>query len=190
MGFQSITRTRGVKSAVPPMIQHRLKTAEPTMVPTPTSFLTAKTPIKDVKSSGADDPAAMKVAPATSVIGRRRRSWPKHATCTWHRWRAKGKGGGGSAGLQAAPSLAASLRGRARLRQCTWRQAKRLCDVLKRRHKIVVTHYGEGPEHVEYAPEEHADSQQLGNSQRHTSVRFNSGSAAEKSGLTIKSTRN
>ena len=36
------------------------------MVPTPTSFLTAKTPMRDVNSSGADEPAAMNVAPATS----------------------------------------------------------------------------------------------------------------------------
>ena len=55
-----------VNRAVPPMIQHRLNTADPTIVPTPTSFLTAKTPIREVKSSGADEPAAMNVAPATS----------------------------------------------------------------------------------------------------------------------------
>ena len=43
----------------------RLKTADPTMVPTPTSdsFVAAA---NEVKSSGADDPAAIKVAPATS----------------------------------------------------------------------------------------------------------------------------
>lgn len=35
------------------------------MVPTPTS-LSAVTPATDVNSSGAEDPAAMKVAPATS----------------------------------------------------------------------------------------------------------------------------
>ena len=35
------------------------------MVPTPTS-LSAATPATDVNSSGADDPAAMNVAPATS----------------------------------------------------------------------------------------------------------------------------
>ena len=34
-------------------------------MPTPTSVSTA-TPATEVKSSGADDPAAMKVAPATS----------------------------------------------------------------------------------------------------------------------------
>ena len=37
----------------------------PTIVPTPTSLSTV-TPAIDVNSSGADDPAAMKVAPATS----------------------------------------------------------------------------------------------------------------------------
>jgi len=39
----------------------------PTMVPTPTS-LPVPTPATDVKSSGAEDPAAMKVAPATSSL--------------------------------------------------------------------------------------------------------------------------
>ncbi len=45
-----------------------LKTAEPTMVPIPTSLLAMKTPMIDVKSSGAEPPAAMKVAPATSGL--------------------------------------------------------------------------------------------------------------------------
>ena len=66
MGFQSMVSTVGVNIAVPPMMQQRLKTAEPTMVPMPTSFFTANTPMSDVNSSGADEPAAMKVAPATS----------------------------------------------------------------------------------------------------------------------------
>lgn len=39
----------------------------PTIVPTPTS-LSVPTPATDVNSSGADDPAAMKVAPATSSL--------------------------------------------------------------------------------------------------------------------------
>ena len=47
------------------MMTNMLNTAEPTMVPTPTS-LSTDTPARDVKSSGADDPAAMNVAPATS----------------------------------------------------------------------------------------------------------------------------
>lgn len=37
----------------------------PTIVPTPTS-LSAVTPATDVNNSGAEDPAAIKVAPATS----------------------------------------------------------------------------------------------------------------------------
>ena len=43
----------------------RLNTADPTIVPTPTSdsFVAAA---NEVKSSGAEDPAAIKVAPATS----------------------------------------------------------------------------------------------------------------------------
>ena len=45
-----------------------LKTAEPTMVPIPTSDLAIKTPMMEVKSSGAEPPAAMKVAPATSGV--------------------------------------------------------------------------------------------------------------------------
>ena len=43
----------------------KYSTTYPTMVPTPTSVSTA-TPATLVKSSGAEDPAAMKVAPATS----------------------------------------------------------------------------------------------------------------------------
>ncbi len=41
--------------------------AYPTMVPTPTS-LSVLTPATDVNSSGAEEPAAMKVAPATSSL--------------------------------------------------------------------------------------------------------------------------
>jgi hypothetical protein len=43
-----------------------LKTAEPTIVPTPMSPSVMKVPIALTKSSGADVAAAMKVAPATS----------------------------------------------------------------------------------------------------------------------------
>ena len=46
-------------------INHNRAPAYPTMVPTPTSVSTA-TPATLVKSSGADEPAAMNVAPATS----------------------------------------------------------------------------------------------------------------------------
>ena len=50
------------------MTNRILKTAEPTMVPIPTSFLAMKTPMTEVKSSGAEPPAAIKVAPATSGL--------------------------------------------------------------------------------------------------------------------------
>lgn len=76
------------------MMQRMLKTADPTMVPTPTSPWVMKTPAQkaanhnhvapsireylnvcymyvpmtDAKSSGAELPAAMKVAPATSSL--------------------------------------------------------------------------------------------------------------------------
>lgn len=45
------------------MTKRMLKTAEPTIVPVPTSPLAMKTPRMAVKSSGALEPAAMKVAP-------------------------------------------------------------------------------------------------------------------------------
>lgn len=48
------------------MTKRILKTAEPTMVPMPTLLCEMKTPMMEVKSSGAEPPAAMKVAPATS----------------------------------------------------------------------------------------------------------------------------
>lgn len=44
-----------------------LKTAEPTMVPTPMSPSVMKVPITLTKSSGADVAAAINVAPATSA---------------------------------------------------------------------------------------------------------------------------
>lgn len=43
-----------------------LKVADPTIVPIPTLFSVIKTPKTLVKNSGADPPAAMNVAPATS----------------------------------------------------------------------------------------------------------------------------
>lgn len=56
--------------AVTPMIHRMLKTADPTMVPIPISLdvfpLVNET--KEEKSSGADEPAAMKVAPVTKYI--------------------------------------------------------------------------------------------------------------------------
>ena len=51
------------------MTKRTLKTAEPIIVPKPTSEPDAKTPMKEVNSSGAEPPAAMKVAPAV-VRGR------------------------------------------------------------------------------------------------------------------------
>lgn len=44
-----------------------LKTAEPTIVPTPISPSVMKVPMTLTKSSGADVAAAIKVAPATSA---------------------------------------------------------------------------------------------------------------------------
>ena len=38
------------------------------MVPIPTSLCAMKTPMTEVKSSGAEPPAAIKVAPATSGL--------------------------------------------------------------------------------------------------------------------------
>lgn len=45
-----------------------LKTAEPTMVPTPMSPSVMKVPITFTNSSGAEVAAAMNVAPATSFV--------------------------------------------------------------------------------------------------------------------------
>ena len=45
-----------------------LNTADPTTVPIPPSFWAIKTRIMAVNSSGADPPAAIKVAPATSGV--------------------------------------------------------------------------------------------------------------------------
>ena len=50
------------------MTNKMLKTADPTMVPMPTSLLAINTPMMLVKSSGADPPAAINVAPATSGL--------------------------------------------------------------------------------------------------------------------------
>ena len=47
------------------MTKRTLKTAEPTIVPKPTADC-VNVPMSEVKSSGAEPPAAMKVAPATS----------------------------------------------------------------------------------------------------------------------------
>ena len=47
-------------------IKSILNTADPTIVPRPMSLFVIKTPITEVNNSGAELPAAMKVAPATS----------------------------------------------------------------------------------------------------------------------------
>ena len=49
-----------------PITKRILNTADPTIVPIPTSLNAIKTPIIDVNNSGAEPPAAMNVAPATS----------------------------------------------------------------------------------------------------------------------------
>merc|ERR1719193_2466721 len=65
-GHQVSSRMPLANMAQHPMTKRMLKTADPTMVPMPTSLLAMKTPKREVKSSGADPPAAMNVAPATS----------------------------------------------------------------------------------------------------------------------------
>ena len=61
-------RASALAKAQAAMTKRTLKTALPTMVPIPTSETAMKTPMTEVKSSGADPPAAMKVAPATSSL--------------------------------------------------------------------------------------------------------------------------
>jgi hypothetical protein len=56
----------GATNAQAAITKRTLNTAEPTMVPKPTSDLEMKTPRTDVASSGAEPPAAIHVAPATS----------------------------------------------------------------------------------------------------------------------------
>jgi len=51
-----------------PITNSTLNTAEPTIVPKPTSLTATNAPTSEVKSSGAEPPAAMKVAPATSGL--------------------------------------------------------------------------------------------------------------------------
>ena len=49
-----------------PITNNILNTAEPTIDPIPASLLLTNTPTSDMNTSGADEPAAMNVAPATS----------------------------------------------------------------------------------------------------------------------------
>ena len=86
--------------------------AHPTMVPTPTSLPTA-TPATEVNSSGADEPAAIKVAPATSSDrssfsemaskeGTKKSSHMRASPGLGHgvRERERGRGGEGGAGAR------------------------------------------------------------------------------------------
>ena len=61
-------RASALAKAQAAMTKRTLKTALPTMVPIPTSETAMKTPMTEVNSSGAEPPAAMKVAPATSSL--------------------------------------------------------------------------------------------------------------------------
>jgi hypothetical protein len=61
-GHQVSAKTPLEKSAHMPITKSTLNTADPTTVPIPTS-LPLKVPMRDVKSSGALPPAAMRVAP-------------------------------------------------------------------------------------------------------------------------------
>mmetsp|Transcript_43446 Transcript_43446/g.81153 ORF Transcript_43446/g.81153 Transcript_43446/m.81153 type:complete len:277 (+) Transcript_43446:433-1263(+) len=56
----------GATNAQAPMTKSTLNTAEPMIVPVPMSLSVIMAPIRDVKNSGAEPPAAMNVAPATS----------------------------------------------------------------------------------------------------------------------------
>jgi len=51
-----------------PITKSTLNTAEPTIVLEPTSLIAIVLPMSEVKNSGADPPAAIKVAPATSGL--------------------------------------------------------------------------------------------------------------------------
>ena len=64
-GLQSRLSIWPAKAADKATITNKLNTADPTMVPTPTSDPRVA-PASEVNSSGADEPAAMNVAPATS----------------------------------------------------------------------------------------------------------------------------
>ena len=65
-GYHQSCSTWPEAIAQTPMMTQILKTAEPTIVPTPCSPGSTKMVMSAVKSSGADEPAAMNVAPATS----------------------------------------------------------------------------------------------------------------------------
>ena len=76
-GHHVKARTPFEKIAHIPITKRTLKTAEPTMVPKPTALEgTLKVPMNDVASSGADPPAAMRVAPATSGLTYKQKETP------------------------------------------------------------------------------------------------------------------
>ena len=58
----------GATKAQHAITKSTLNTAEPMIVPSPTSLCEMKTPTTDVESSGAEPPAAIHVAPATSSL--------------------------------------------------------------------------------------------------------------------------
>ena len=62
-GHQVRYKTVFEKRAHIPMTKRMLNTADPTMVPIPTSLKAMNTPMIEVNSSGADPPAAINVAP-------------------------------------------------------------------------------------------------------------------------------
>ena len=68
MGHQVSSRIVVENRAQKARTQRILKVADPTIVPIPTLFCAMNTPITEVKNSGADPPAAMNVAPATSSL--------------------------------------------------------------------------------------------------------------------------
>src|SRR5690606_3339454 len=71
------------------MTKRMLNTAEPTIVPVPTSPLATNTPKMAVNSSGALEPAAINVAPATSWdrLSRYRSKTPLDSVATQHNGR-------------------------------------------------------------------------------------------------------
>jgi hypothetical protein len=72
--YTALVQYRKIYITIPaPMPQHAatariLKTAEPTMVPTPMSPSVMKVPMTFTNNSGAEVAAAIKVAPATSFV--------------------------------------------------------------------------------------------------------------------------
>ena len=73
------------------------------MVPNPISDSATKTPIREVKNSGAEPPAAMNVAPATSSLSESRSEICSSASTSAHSHTQRmGMGAGTGAGLGSA----------------------------------------------------------------------------------------